>query len=156
MRSAGRPGTVFGGSLPEVYLGALCPLLRDVQSGCCLLCRLSPRGPGDVDHFIPWSRYSLDYGHNFVLAHPTCNREKDAYLAAENHLEDWVKRNELRGGALTKELRTLGFVSDWNSSRQIARWAYQGAAALNALLWRAKYGPVAMTSAWAALLQVSQ
>lgn len=137
-------------------LGALCPLLRDIQSGCCFYCAAALRGPGDVDHFIPWSRYSLDYGHNFVLAHPTCNREKGAYLPAEHHLEDWVKRNELRGQPLTHDLRKLGFVSDWNSSRQVACWAYEGAAALKTLLWQAKYGPVPMTGAWAVLLQGMQ
>ena len=134
-------------------LGALCPLLRDIQSGCCFYCTAALSSPGDVDHFIPWSRYSLDYGHNFVLAHPTCNREKGAYLAAENHLEDWVKRNEVQGEPFTKKLRGLGFVSDWNSSRQIAHWAYQGAADLNALLWLAGTGPVPMTGAWAVLLR---
>ncbi len=137
-------------------LGALCPLLREIQSGCCFYCTAALRGPGDVDHFIPWSRYSLDYGHNFVLAHPTCNRKKGACLAAENHLEDWVRRNELRGQPLTEELRILGFVSDWNSSRQIARWAYECAAALNALLWQAKHGPIPMTGLWERLLRVTQ
>jgi 5-methylcytosine-specific restriction endonuclease McrA len=137
-------------------LGALCPLLREIQSGCCFYCAAALRGPGEVDHFIPWSRYSLDYGHNFVLAHPTCNREKGAYLAAEDHLGDWVERNELRGEPLTRELRGLGFASDWNSSRQIARWAYEGAAILNALLWQAKQGPVPMTGVWTDLLRVGR
>lgn len=137
-------------------LGALCPLLREIQSGYCFYCATALREPGDVDHFIPWSRYSLDYGHNFVLAHATCNREKGAYLAAENHLKNWVSRNELGGDPLTQELQKLGFVSEWNSSRQIARWAYEGAAALNALLWQAKYGPVPITGAWAVLLQGMQ
>ena len=89
-----------------------------------------------------------------MLAHPTCNRGKVTYLAAESHLEDWVKRNEIRGETLTKELRALGFVSDSNSSRQIARWAYEGAAALNALLWQAKAGTVPITGIWAMLLPV--
>ena len=34
-----------------------------------------------VDHFISWSRYTTDLGHNFVLAHPGCNSQKSDYLA---------------------------------------------------------------------------
>lgn len=105
-----------------------------------------------MDHFIPWSHYSLDYGHNFVLAHPTCNREKGAYLAAENHLEDWVKRNERRGDPLTQALQALGFISEWSSSRQVALWAYEGVAALNASVWRARRGPVPIMGEWKTLL----
>ena len=137
----------------RAQLSSLGPLLRDLQSGCCFYCTGSFRVLGDVDHFIPWSRYSLDYGHNFVLAHATCNREKGAYLAAENHLEAWVSRNDLHGESLTQQLGALGFVTDWSSSRQIARWAYQGAASLNAFLWKAKQGLVPITGIWEILLQ---
>jgi hypothetical protein len=35
-----------------------------------------------VDHFIPWSRYPADLGHNFVLAHDRCINAKSDYLAA--------------------------------------------------------------------------
>jgi len=28
----------------------------------------SRRGEPVVDHFVPWARYPLDLGHNFVLA----------------------------------------------------------------------------------------
>ena len=37
---------------------------------------------GAVDHFIPWRRYPLDLGHNFVLAHSACNSSKGDRLAA--------------------------------------------------------------------------
>jgi 5-methylcytosine-specific restriction endonuclease McrA len=69
------------------------PILKEIQSGSCFYCLKSIRGPGDVDHFIPWVRYPIDLGHNFVLAHTECNRHKRDYLAAENHLERWLHRN---------------------------------------------------------------
>jgi len=41
----------------------------------------------DVDHFIPYPLYPKDLAHNFVLAHPACNRSTSDVLAARSHLE---------------------------------------------------------------------
>jgi 5-methylcytosine-specific restriction endonuclease McrA len=70
--------------------------LRDLQKGVCFYCGNSLRGEsGAVDHFMPWSRYPLDLGHNFVLAHAVCNADKRDMLAATGHLERWVRRNDV-------------------------------------------------------------
>ena len=74
-------------------LEAYRPILMDVQRGECLYCRKPLPKQSQVDHFIPWSRYPADLGHNFVLAHQGCNHAKSDYLAAEDHLAAWAERN---------------------------------------------------------------
>ncbi len=133
-------------------LAAVGQVLTNFQSCSCLYCNEKLSGVMEVDHFIPWSRYPSDLGHNFVLAHRKCNQAKGALLAAEDHLERWVKRNEALGEPLAGELRRVGIVTDWASSREIARWAYEGAAAVNSLLWRAGTGTVSITGYWQTLL----
>src|SRR5262249_33222516 len=57
------------------------PLVREFQSGKCFYCgALLNDEAGEVDHFIPWSRYPVDLGHNFVLAHSSCNTQKSDRL----------------------------------------------------------------------------
>src|SRR4051794_35102167 len=45
-------------------LEAYRPILLDVQKGACLYCRKPLSGKTQVDHFVPWSRYPADLGHN--------------------------------------------------------------------------------------------
>ena len=63
------------------------PILSTVQEACCLYCRgqVAP-GTAHIDHFIPWSRYPIDLGHNFVLAHAGCNSAKPIILPQANIL----------------------------------------------------------------------
>jgi hypothetical protein len=63
----------------EVYK----PILLDFQERKCFYCHDDLRGSIDVDHFIPWSRYPTDLGHNFVLAHRRCNNAKSDYLGQD-------------------------------------------------------------------------
>ncbi|MDY0062847.1 MAG: HNH endonuclease domain-containing protein [Myxococcota bacterium] len=72
------------------------PALRDLQRGDCFYCgQPVPRGAeqGEVDHFLPWSRYPDNGIHNLVLAHRRCNQHKRDFLAAGSHLQRWVQRN---------------------------------------------------------------
>ena len=39
----------------------------------CFYCAGVIRGEPAVDHFVPWARYPLDLGHNYVLADARCN-----------------------------------------------------------------------------------
>ena len=71
-------------------LTALREPLRDLQSAKCFYCAGRLAMGGDIDHFIPWSRYPRDLGHNFVLAHSKCNAAKTDMLADIPHLEAWV------------------------------------------------------------------
>jgi 5-methylcytosine-specific restriction endonuclease McrA len=121
-------------------LEAYRPILFDVQDGLCLYCRRSLAGPSQggtahVDHFVPWRRYPLDVGQNFILAHDACNSAKTDYLAAEPHLETWCERNRSRGGELEERLAAAGLPSDARAAEQVARWAYARAERTGGTVW---------------------
>lgn len=99
-------------------------ILAELQGPSCFYCR-GTRQETDVDHFIPWSWYSLDLGHNFVLACRACNAGKGDSLAAMRHLENWARRNDDQGLELTSEFRARGITCDLNSTRTVGIWAYQ-------------------------------
>lgn len=88
-----------------------------------------------VDHFIPWSRYPRDLGHNFVLAHVTCNQSKRDMLAAPVHLERWVSRTLGEQKALQEVFETARFVHDVDASMSVVEWSYQNAERARAALW---------------------
>ena len=99
-------------------------LLREVQRGRCFYCDNDIKSGGAVDHFIPWRRYAMDLGHNFVLAHGKCNSRKSDMLAAEEHLERWTERNLSRGDELASAFDKRRVLYDLSATYQIARWAY--------------------------------
>ena len=99
-------------------------LLREVQQGRCLYCEGPINAPGHVDHFIPWRRYPLDLGHNFVLVHRRCNGSKSDLLAAEEHLERWVERNRACGADLEDAFDQLGIQHDLAATLRVTEWAY--------------------------------
>ena len=93
------------------------------------------RSTGEVDHFIPWSRYPVDLGHNFVLAHRTCNAKKRDYLAAEIHLASWRERNDLHARSLIDFFEHAHLSHRLESSISITRWAYSQTFQANGLVW---------------------
>jgi len=99
--------------------------LREHDGARCFYCEGRLRDAVDVDHFIPWSHYPRDTGHNFVLAHKSCNGKKRDTLAAIEHLEHWVERNNQSGRDFRDQLEQLGFMVDLPGTTTIARWAYQ-------------------------------
>jgi 5-methylcytosine-specific restriction endonuclease McrA len=113
------------------------PILTEHQNGLCFYCEKSLKNDGAVDHFIPWSRYAVDLGHNFVVAHSKCNSSKSDLLAAIPHLERWWNRNEVHGGALAAEMNTRKIIHDLERSNMVALWAYVQAAKNKSLLWSA-------------------
>jgi len=74
------------------------PALMKIQHGQCFYCNaaLTPANT-QVDHFVPWARYPVDLGHNFVLADSRCNAQKGDRLPAYDHLASWVERNATYG-----------------------------------------------------------
>ena len=116
-------------------LEAYRPILMDVQSGTCLYCGGSLPAQTEVDHFIPWSRYPADLGHNFVLAHKKCNNAKSDHLAAEKHLAAWAERNRLHESVLRTRLQEEGLPCDALASIQIARWVYHQTEVANGQVW---------------------
>lgn len=126
-------------------------VLRDVQRGDCFYCgrRLS-EGATHVDHFIPWSRYPVDLGHNFVLAHDRpCNLGKADRLAASEHLAHWTERNRVHEGQLQEAFDREGITHDLGTSVKIAKWAYGQLAATNGLVWQAGSSLIPLREGWA-------
>jgi hypothetical protein len=111
-------------------------VLVEVQKGECFYCdgRVGA-GENNVDHFIPWSRYPVDLGHNFVLAHGTCNGAKSDMLASVPHLRKWVNRNTNCGDQLVKGFESVGIVHHLQTSSTVARWAYNQAAGSAGQTW---------------------
>lgn len=129
-------------------LGSLREPLRELQSGTCLYCRRRLATAGDVDHFIPWSKYPRDLGHNFVLAHASCNQAKSDLLADVPHLESWLRRNADNRKELAEIFRTQGVLEDERTSLGVATWAYENAERGKAMVWRSGGDYVSLNAEW--------
>ena len=133
-------------------LAAARTILRDIQKGACFYCRRTIQDShGEVDHFVPWARYPLDLGHNFVLAHAQCNRNKSDTIAAEVHLEKWVERNSGHGLELAAAMQEHRIICDLDATRRIARWAYSQTASTKGLTWMERKTLVPLGREWEAL-----
>jgi hypothetical protein len=124
------------------------PVLRDHQGGRCLYCRKELRGAGCVDHFIAWSRYPVDLGHNLVLAHDACNAKKRDFLAYPAHLERWQRSHLERASELAERFGALRLPYDDQRSRAIAWWAYEQGEAAGAHAWIDADRFVRLGSSW--------
>ncbi len=113
-------------------------VLLDVQSGRCFYCHKDLQRRMDVDHFIPWSRYPTDLGHNLVLSHPSCNNAKSDHLAAEEHLAAWIERNRIHAGEMDARLAEAELPHDSAASVRIATWAYEQTEQAKGQVWVAK------------------
>jgi 5-methylcytosine-specific restriction endonuclease McrA len=111
------------------------PILMDVQHGTCLYCAKPLSRQSQVDHFIPWSRYPADLGHNLVLAHDRRNGAKSDYVAAEKHLAAWSERNLLNQTELAARLHEAALPCDWPTSLRITQWVYQQTENANGQVW---------------------
>lgn len=125
--------------------------LAEVQGGKCLYCERRVQG-GEIDHFIPWSRYPRDLAHNLVLAHKECNHHKSDLVAAEVHLDRWLTRNETHGAAISEAGRSGNLIVDANGTTSVARWAYAHAAHLHAATWVRGDEVAPLSGRWRALL----
>lgn len=95
--SADLRGFLFGAD--RALLTPFRQFLWDLQDGRCFYCDSRLRGEVAVDHFIPWSRYALDLGHNLVLADCRCNGDKADRLAAldgRSRAAEWMDRFDRR------------------------------------------------------------
>jgi 5-methylcytosine-specific restriction endonuclease McrA len=108
--------------------------LRRIDGDNCFYC-----GTGmtevDVDHFIPFSQYPRDLAHNFVLAHPRCNRSKSDTLAGRPHLERWLERLSRSADDVAEVGLAAGMVVDSAGSKQVAAWGYWSAVESAAHAW---------------------
>lgn len=128
------------------------PLLRDLQDDRCLYCARPLGAAAVVDHFVPWTRYSIDLGHNFVLAHWSCNSSKADHLATADHLTAWVRRNRIAGDELQNRFDAARVLHDLGSSVRITRWAYAQTANVGGLVWRSGGGMESLSVEWRSLL----
>lgn len=131
-------------------LDAYRPILLDVQKGVCMYCQKSLSTQAHVDHFVPWSRYPADLGHNFILAHDKCNNAKSDHLAAENHLEAWMERNRRNHVELQERLMAAELPFDLTAITQIAKWVYQQTEKANGQVWVAEKMLRRLDPGWAA------
>ncbi len=111
------------------------PVLMDLQHGQCFYCAKELRSGGHVDHFVPWGRYPVDLGHNFVLADDRCNSAKAMLLAAEEHLARWSERNTRYATDIDALCVNGNLRADFGASNQIVRWAYGQALTTGAMAW---------------------
>ena len=131
------------------------PILMEVQRGECFYCGGGLKSAAAVDHFIPWSRYPVDLGHNFVLAHAGCNASKADHLAAERHLERWLSRNETFGAELESSFSRGAVLHDVDASRAIAHWAYGTADRLDTLVWLSPNSLIKLSRQWRELFRMT-
>jgi hypothetical protein len=129
------------------------PVLIEYQDGRCFYCLRPLKDKTDVDHFIPWSRYPIDLGHNFVLAHGSCNTQKSDRLAAVEHLERWCERNMKHGRGLARAFQERNVIHDEHASWQITAWAYSQAQAAGAMVWLHGKELVALSPEWQQIVQ---
>ena len=135
-------------------LAQITPVLEELQNGRCFYCPQSLRRDStQVDHFIPWVRYPVDLVHNFVLAHNSCNSNKSDHIAAVDHLEKWVLRNQQHGVLLDQTFRRRNFVCDLPAIQQVAKWAYSQTAESGGLTWRCNNEMVPLEDSWRGLLR---
>ena len=125
--------------------------LADIQHGLCLYC-MKRVDAGEVDHFVPWSRYPRDLAHNLVFAHKQCNRKKSDLLAAEAHLESWVQRNADHASTIGDAGRHAGVLVDLAAVVNVAAWAYAHGAGLRASAWIAGDTVEQLTERWQSIL----
>jgi len=104
----------------------------------CFYCQTPVREESDVDHFVPFSLYPRDLIHNFVLAHPSCNRSKSNSLAARPHLERWTEYIDRHDNDLMEIAEAAGRLGNVVTCRMVARWGYTNAAQSGGQAWLRK------------------
>ncbi len=116
-------------------LATFARLLHDHQRAACLYCGGRLRSAGEVDHFIAWSRYPADLGHNLVLAHRGCNAKKRDFLAHPRHVESWYGTNIERAAEPASRCDEVGLPCDVDRTRAVAWWAYEQGERAGAHAW---------------------
>ncbi len=117
-------------------LNAVAHVLVELQECRCFYCnKPMKKGNYAVDHFIPWSMYPSDTGHNFVLADAGCNSKKSNLLASNEFLYRWQERNHAQDLVIVDRISVLGFLTDKDRSHKVAEWAYAQAEENGYLLW---------------------
>lgn len=128
-------------------------ILQEHQSGKCFYCEKRVPRSGVLDHFIPWVRYPVDLGHNFVFAHPKCNNLKRDYLTHPNHLLRWREQNLDCADELAEQFDSIVLRHDAGRSRKIALWAYEQAELVKVRVWIAADEFAGLGGEWRRILR---
>lgn len=123
-------------------------VLREHQAANCFYCGREVKHGGEADHFIPWVRYPVDLGHNFVFAHAQCNNSKRDLLAAPEYLNKWREQNLELGVELSEQFDQQGLMHDLERSRQITWWAYEQGQRSNAHVWAGRNQISRLNESW--------
>jgi 5-methylcytosine-specific restriction endonuclease McrA len=118
---------------PRQALTTISTGLRKIKSKCHY-CGGTVK-EADVDHFIPHSMYPRDLMHNFVLAHPSCNRSKSNTLAAKQHLVRWLEFIDTHDNKLKEIGSEAGINADAPTTLAVARWGYSNALSGGGQAW---------------------
>ena len=130
------------------------PVLKEEQHNNCFYCDRQISGTPEVDHFIPWARYAVDLGHNFVLSHKSCNGDKSDYLASENFLDKWVKRNLVSGDMLSGYFDDKKLTHNLSTSISVSKWAYKQCSDNYGLVWIGhQKGFTKLSNKWTSIFQ---
>jgi len=138
--------------VPLQRIGEYRRILRDHQQARCFYCHKPVRGEGVLDHFIPWVRYPIDLGHNFVFADGHCNASKRDHLAATDHLAHWREQNVDAGMILELRFEAARLHHDRERSLQICGWAYEQAELGESRVWVGGKHFTALDRDWRRLL----
>ena len=118
-------------------LGPVRETLLDISDSRCFYCEKPIAAAAThVDHFVPWAKYPVDLGHNFVLAHGTCNASKSDHIASVEYLEKWVERNLSLNGLMHEAFTRRGILHDLPTSARVAQWVYSNTAGVGGKTWR--------------------
>jgi 5-methylcytosine-specific restriction endonuclease McrA len=129
-------------------LAVVRPVLMDLQHGKCFYCDQNIRGDGGhVDHFIPWAKYPIDLGHNFVLADSKCNGRKRDRMPHVYHLARWSERNRDFAADIVAALKDQ-LPCDLAWTDRIAFWAYGQTETTHGLTWLRGDELVPFSAAW--------
>jgi CRISPR/Cas system Type II protein with McrA/HNH and RuvC-like nuclease domain len=129
-------------------LGVVRPVLMDLQRGNCFYCEKTIRGDsGHIDHFVPWAKYPIDLGHNFVLADNRCNGKKRDRMPHIDHLAKWSERNRNHAAEIATALKDQ-LPCDLACTNRIARWAYNQTEAAHSLTWLRGNELLALSPEW--------
>lgn len=109
--------------------------LGKLNSGACFFCGRTVMKSPEADHFIPFSVYPRDLGHNFVYAHAECNRRKSDSLAALPHLDRWLNFTETHDEQLQEIAAVAGVSCDLKASRAVASWIYTHGCSAKSRAW---------------------
>jgi 5-methylcytosine-specific restriction endonuclease McrA len=137
-------------------LSGFAKVLKAHQVARCLYCGREIRSGGAVDHFIAWTRYPVDLGHNLVLAHSACNGRKRDFLAHPRHVGHWRSSHLDRAGELAERLDAAKLPHNLERTATIACWAYEQGEKAGAHAWIEGNRIVRLDSSWREALRPTE